>query len=317
MKAATLHRFGAPLKLSEWPDPEVHGEETLVRVLGAGVCHTDLHIIDGRFPTLPLPRVLGHEIAGHAEGIGEVLVYASWGCRTCALCQRGEEQLCPRATEPGWVRDGGYAEYVVVPSRRYLLPLGDLDPVRAAPLADAGLTPYRAVRRIRQWLLPGSTAIVIGAGGLGQFAVQYLKLLTEARVIAVDPSEPKRRRAEELGANETASPGDQLPPARVVLDFVGSDETLRLAAGVVERTGILVQIGEGIGCLPFGFGLVPHEVHITNSVWGSLTELASVLEHANRGEVNWHVDTLGLDQANEALDRLRRGEVAGRLVLVP
>jgi len=290
-----------------------------VRVRGAGVCHTDLHMIDGLWPELPLPRVLGHEIAGEADGIGPVLVYPCWGCGACELCRRGEEQLCPNAAEAGWVRDGGYAELVLVPSRRYLLPLRGLDPVRAAPLADAGVTPYRAVRRVRGWLRRGGTALVIGAGGLGQFAVQYLKLLTTARVVAVDLDERKRAAARELGADEAVSPEQvgELGRAGVVLDVVGSNETLALSAATVEPTGIVVQIGEAGGRVSFGHATVPAEAHFTTASWASIDDLKAVLEHANRGEVTWRVETLPLARINEGLDRVRRGDVVGRLVITP
>lgn len=315
MRAAVLQEFGSPLVLEERPDPEPRGDEVLVRVRGAGVCRSDLHIVDGLFPELPLPLVLGHEIAGEAPGIGEVLVYSAWGCGDCGFCRRREEQLCLRSVEAGWLRDGGYADVVLVPSRRYLFPLDGLDPVHAAPLADAGVTPYRAVRRVRDALRAGDTAVVIGAGGLGQFAIQYLRLLTDARVVAVDPAETKRGRALELGAEDAVPPGGLDLSARVVLDFVGSDATLELAGRTVERAGVVVQIGEGGGTLPFSFASVPYEATVTTSAWGSLEDLAAVLDLARRGEIEWHVETLRLEDANVALDRLRRGEVLGRLVL--
>ena len=316
MRAAVLRAFGSPLELEERPEPTPRGDEVLVRVRGAGVCRSDLHIADGRYPELPLPLVLGHEIAGEADG-GDVLVSAAWGCGECSFCRRGDDQLCARAAEAGWLRDGGYAELVLVPSRRYLLPLDGLDPVRAAPLADAGVTPYRTVRRVSDALGAGETALVIGAGGLGQFAVQYLRLLTGARVIVVDLEEEKRRRALELGADEALPPDELDRPARVVLDFVGSDETLALAAQAVERTGVVVLVGESGGSLPFAFGRVPYEATFTTSTWGSRADLAAVLDLARRGELEWHVESLPLELANDAHERLRRGDVLGRLVLTP
>src|SRR5438477_3130738 len=123
MKAAVLFERRGPLVIEERPVPQPGPKEVLVRVIGAGICHTDLHIIDGAFPELPLPRILGHEISGEAENLGPVLVYPCSECRRCEYCGRGQEQLCSNAEEPGWIRDGGYAEWVVVPSRRYLLPL--------------------------------------------------------------------------------------------------------------------------------------------------------------------------------------------------
>jgi alcohol dehydrogenase, propanol-preferring len=319
VNAAVLRRVGAPLRLEDRPAPQPRGEEVLVRVRGAGVCHSDLHMIDGLIPGLPLPRVLGHEIAGEADGLGAVLVYASWGDGTCSWCRRGEEQLCARAAEPGWARDGGYAEAVVVPSRRYLLPLGDLDPVRAAPLADAGVTAYRAVRRVRPWLADGGTAVVLGAGGLGQFAIQFLRRAGDAQVVAVDPDQAKRDQAHRLGADHAAAAADDLEPAAAaaVLDLVGSDATMAEAARLVRPTGVVMVVGEAGGRLPFGFGAVPHEAHLTTSVWGSHRDLAAVVELARAGALRWEVEVLPLHRVNEALERLRRGQVRGRLVLTP
>jgi propanol-preferring alcohol dehydrogenase len=321
MRAAVLKKFKAPLELEERARPVPTGEQVLVRVLGAGVCHSDLHISEGAYPELPLPLIIGHEIAGEVEGIGPVLVYANWGEGKCRFCQQGEEQLCQAVTEAGWLKDGGYAEYVLVPSPRYLFGLEGLDPVKAAPLADAGLTSYRAVKRLKSWLPPqqsAATVVVLGTGGLGQFAIQFLKLLTPARVIAVDVSETKRQRALELGADEVASPKDlSAVSARAVLDLVGSDETLALATTIVEKTGIVMQVGEAGGKMNFGLGFVPHEAHFTTSISGSLPDLADVLNFARRGEIQWQVETLPLEQANLALARLKQGQVAGRLILIP
>ena len=146
MRAAVLREFGAPLVLEERPEPVARGDEVVVRVRGAGVCRSDLHIVDGGYPQIPLPLVPGHEIAGEVAGIGDVLVHAAWGCGQCSFCRGGNEQLCSLAAEAGWGRDGGYADAVLVPSPRYLLPLDGIDPATAAPLADAGLTPFRAGR---------------------------------------------------------------------------------------------------------------------------------------------------------------------------
>ena len=152
MRAMVLRRPGTPLALEEQADPRASPGQIVVRTLGAGVCRSDVHMADGDIRNLPLPIVLGHEITGRAEDAGDVLVYASWGDGTCEWCRQGLEQLCPGAAEPGWVVDGGFADYVLVPDRRFLLPLDGLDPVKAAPLADAGVTPYRAVQRIpRPW----------------------------------------------------------------------------------------------------------------------------------------------------------------------
>jgi len=184
-------------------------------------------------------------------------------------------------------------------------------------LADAGVTPYRAVSRALPWLRAGVTVLVFGAGGLGQFAIQYLRLLTAATVVAVDPSQAKRQRALSLGAHDAAAPGDDLPAAGAVFDFVGSDATLRQAVEHVLPAGVVMVVGEAGGRIPFGFADVPYEVHLTSSVWGSYDDLRAVLGIAQRGDLTWDVEPLPLDQANEALSRLRNGEVAGRIVLTP
>jgi propanol-preferring alcohol dehydrogenase len=306
---------GAPLVFEDRPVPEPRGEEVLVRVRGVGVCHSDLHIVEEE--ERPRPLVLGHEIAGEAADIGDVLVYPAWGCLECRFCHAGEEQLCPQVETAGFDRDGGYAEYVLVPSRRYLLSLDGLDPVRAAPLADAGLTPYRAVRRVRDRLDDGKTLVVVGAGGLGQFAVQYGKLLTAARVVAVDVDEGKRARARELGADDAVAPAEADVRAAAVIDFVGSDDTLVLAAQIVQPTGAILHVGAAGGRLIYGFNALASEATIGTSILGSLDELRAVLEQARRAEIEWDVEALPLDRANDALDRLRRGNVVQRLVLTP
>lgn len=317
MKAVLLRSFGHELQMADIPRPRPKGEEVLVKVLGAGVCHSDLHIIDGRFPNLVLPLVLGHEVSGYVEDLGNVLVYASWGCGNCKHCMSEQEQLCEAATEPGWVRDGGYAEFLLVPTRRYLFPLEDLDPVHSAPLADAGLTSFRAVRRVQGRLSSRSTTLVIGAGGLGQFAIQYLKMLTDSKVIAVDRDENKLLLATGLGADEVFTPSTEMPRLQCVLDFVGSDETLALGTGNLERGGTLVVVGEAGGKVPFGFGRIPHESWLSTSVWGSRSDLKEVIDLARRKKITWPVEVLPLERANEAILRLRNGNVRGRQVLTP
>lgn len=333
MRAAVLRRPGRLLVTGDWPDPHPRGDQRLVRVRAAGLCGSDLHMVDGKIAG-PLPRVLGHEIAGHVDGLGDVLVYPCWSDGSCEFCRRGLEQLCPASAEPGWAVDGGFAERLLVPHPKFLLPLEGLDPIHAAPLADAGVTAYRAVTRARPWLMPGATALVIGVGGLGQFAIQFLRLLTGARVIAVDTTPAKRRMALALGAEEAVGAddrngggdegfggdngaGDELPPAHVAFDFVGTSATIRQAVASIVPTGLVMLVGEAGGQVPFGFTNVPYEACLTTSVWGSRADLEAVLDHAWRGDLTWQVEPVPLDRANEALDRLREGTVAGRIVLVP
>jgi propanol-preferring alcohol dehydrogenase len=317
VRAVVLDAFGERLRLEERPEPRAeHDDQAVVRVLASGVCHSDLHVAEGYFSTTPLPIVLGHEIAGEIGG-ERVLIYTPWGCGNCRWCDAGEEMICPDSRECGMLQDGGYADYLLVPSKRYLFPLGDLDPPQAAPLGCGGLTAFRAVKHARPWLRHGARILVLGAGGLGQFAIQFIRLLSDAAVWAGDVSGQKQARALELGAEVAAAPDELEGPVDVVLDFVASNETLATAARLVDRKGLVAAVGLFEGRIPFGLGAVPHEAHFMSSIWGSLDDLRELIELAQREPLEYTIETLSLEQAQEAHDRLRRGEAAGRLVLVP
>lgn len=344
MRAIRLNAAGEALHLEEVLLPEPAGTQVRVRVGGAGVCHTDLHIVDGIQARVELPRILGHEVAGWLDAIGPgadralrrarlsigdpVVVHGGWGCGECAECARGEEQRCERSVAPGFQADGGYAEAMLVPHPRHLVALGDLEPAHAAPLADAGITPYRAVRRAEAWLRPGARVLVIGAGALGQFALQLLRLLPDGGrdlVIAVRELDPARlERAAELGA-DVGLPAVEPDLTRaglgghadVVLDFVGTDDTLAHAAEVVAPGGAILLVGEAGGHLPFGFDAPTIEAWVTTVAWGSHDDLRQVVRLARRSRLRWTTHAVPLADATAAHDRLRAGTVEGRLVLVP
>lgn len=344
MLAARLEATGEPMRLVDVARPRPSGTEVLVRVAGCGVCHTDLHIVDGTQTRVELPLTLGHEVAGYVEAAGpaaaaalrrarvavgdSVLVYGGWGCGECRECRGGSEQRCERSRAPGFQVDGGYAEAMIVPDARHLVPLGALDPVRAAPLADAGVTPYRAVRRADAWLTPGARVLLIGCGALGQFALQYLRLVPpegNELMVGVRELDPARlEQASSLGANVGVLDGDAAMarealggPADVVLDFVGRDQTLRLATEVVAPGGLVMLVGEAGGHVSFGFDRQPVESWLTTVAWGSRDDLRDVVRLAQRGRLRWSVEPVPLRDVARAHARLRAGEVDGRLVLVP
>jgi propanol-preferring alcohol dehydrogenase len=344
MQALQLTAMQQPPELREVPEPDPGPGQVVVRIGAAGACHSDLHLIHDFEPgMLPyeLPFTLGHENAGwvHAVGAGverlevgePVAVYGPWGCGRCHRCRRGMENYCENAAELGAAggglgRDGGMAPYQLVPSARLLVPLGDLDPARAAPLTDAGLTPYHAVKRSLPLLVPGSTVVVIGVGGLGHLAVQILRALTAARIVAVDQRDRALDLAREVGADEAARTDEAATVigeltrgkgADVVLDFVGVDATMRLGAQVARPLGHLTVVGIGGGTLPFGFFGVPYEVSVATTYWGSVTELMEVLALAAAGHVAAHTRTFPLAEAPRAYELLAAGEVDGRAVIVP
>lgn len=327
MKAVELQAVGAGLVVTDRPRPAAPEGGTVIDVTACGVCHSDVHVVDGVYPS-PLPLVLGHEVTGVHPDLGPVIVYAPWGCGRCRFCLAGEEMLCPDGREAGIFADGGYAEAMAVPDPRYLHPLDGLDPVTSAPLACGGLTAFRAVKHALPTLrAAGADAraphrvIVLGAGGLGQFAIQYLRLMTDAEVVVGDPSPAKQARAVELGARVAAAPDDLIDqdtgPATVVIDFAGADQSLAAAARLVARQGMVVVVGLYGGRIPFGLGAVPHEARFMSSIWGSPAELDELLALARREHIEHTVEVMALADAELAHQRLRRGEVAGRVVLVP
>ena len=344
MLAARLHAPGEALRLVEVPRPEPTGSEVLVRVAGCGVCHTDLHIVDGTQTRVELPLTLGHEVAGYVEAAGPasgpalrragvaigdpVLVFGGWGCGSCRECLGGAEQRCERSRAPGFQRDGGYAEAMLVPHARHLVPLGSLDPVRAAPLADAGVTPYRAVRRAEPWLTAGARVLLIGCGALGQFALQYLRLVppdgSDLRVAVRELDAARLERAASLGADVGLLDGDAAmardalgAAADVILDFVGNDRTLELSSELVAPGGLVMLVGEAGGHLAFGFDRPGVESWLTTVAWGSHADLRDVVRLAQGGRLEWNVERVPLRDVADAHARLRAGEVDGRLVLVP
>jgi alcohol dehydrogenase, propanol-preferring len=344
MRAVRLRVSGEPLTLEDVPHPAPTGTEVVLRVGGAGVCHTDLHIADGTQTRVELPVTLGHEVAGWIEsagpaaetllrrghlGIGDaVVVSGGWGCGACRECRSGAEQRCPESRAPGFQLDGGCAEAMLVPHPRHLVALGSLDPSRAAPLADAAVTPYRAISRAMPWLTPRSRVLLIGCGALGQFALQLLRLVPPDGVelhVGVRELDPRRlEQASALGADIVVLDGDADMarealggPADVVMDFVGAESTLAHAADVVAPGGLVMLVGESGGSLAFGFDGPPVESWLTTVAWGSASDLAEVVGLARRGQLAWSVENMPLAAAAAAHERLRAGDVEGRLVLVP
>jgi propanol-preferring alcohol dehydrogenase len=348
MRALRLMAWKSDPVLVEVDEPTPGPGEVLVRIGGAGACHSDLHLMRefdaGLLPWGP-PFTLGHENAGWIESLGSgvvglevgepVAVYGPWGCGTCERCRVGVETYCENpsgAPVPmgggGLGLDGGMAELMIVPHTRHLVPLPDgLDPVHAAPLTDAGLTPYHAVRRSWEKLVPGSTAVVIGAGGLGHLAVQIIKATTAARVIAVDTRQAALTLARESGADLAILSGDgtagQIREATegrgadVVLDFVGTDGTLALGAAAARMLGDLTLVGIAGGSLSVSFFSVPYELSVQSTYWGSRSELVEVLDLGARGLLRPKITTFSLEQAMDAYRHMEEGTADGRAVIIP
>ena len=345
MRAVVFGSYQTFPSLEEVERPEPGAGEVLLKVAAAGACHSDVAVYrefaEGAPGAIPPSFVLGHENSGWVEEIGAgvsgiatgdaYLVYGPIGCRRCKACARGQDILCENAASQPYLgvglgRDGGMAEYVVVPARN-LVPLGDTDPIVAAPLTDAALTPYHAIKNALPHLGGGGrSALVIGLGGLGQLAVQILTALTGVRVIATDVKLDAMRRAETTGAVTVAAGDTQLEAIRQItggrgvdaaFDFVGTTSTIKAAQASIAPRGRITVVGIANGVIDWSFFSTPFESLLTNTYWGTIDDLFEVVDMYRAGQIRPEIERFALDDALEAYRRLEAGELSGRAVVVP
>ncbi|MGI5217937.1 NAD(P)-dependent alcohol dehydrogenase [Nocardia sp. CA-290969] len=344
MLAVQLTAWGAEPELREIPLPRPRGEELLIQVAAAGLCRSDLHVMDAAAGSFdyPLPLTLGHEVAGTVveagpaadhDWIGEqVVVHGIWGCGGCRNCLRGRENYCLRLRPRdgrgapignGLGYPGGLAEAVLVPAARFLVRSAGVDPVHCAPLADAGLTAYHAVREHRDLIDAQSVCLVIGVGGLGHFALQILRAFGAGQIVAVDTRAEAREMARRLGADAVfedaaAAAGALGEGADLILDFAGAPSTVAPAAAALAPGGRLSVVGSAGGRITAGkdVGLAAGW-GISAPFWGPRADLAAVVEMARRGALHVTAQTYPLTAAVEVYRQLRSGGITGRAVLVP
>jgi NAD+-dependent secondary alcohol dehydrogenase Adh1 len=340
VKAALMSAYRQPLELVERPEPEPRRpRDVVVRIGGAGVCATDLHSIDGLMEVagVKVPLVLGHENAGWVHAVGDgvtsaavgdpVLLYPPYSCGLCVPCRRGLDMHCERHEFTGLTRDGGFAEYVLVDERSLVpLPPG-LDPAETAPQADAGLTAYHAVKRLLPRLVPGTTTVLIGIGGVGHIALQLVRVLGGGAAIAVDTDERRRKLAAELGADQVlGEEADVIGAVReltggagadVVLDFVATDETHAAGVEMLAQRGLYSTVGYGGLVSVPSIAFVSREIEVVGNLVGNWVDLWEIVQLHGRGEITLRTETHPLEDVNEVLDRLRQGDITGRAVLVP
>ena len=347
MKAVQYRTFGGSPEVVEVDTPVPGPGQVLVKVTAAGLCHSDVFVMsipEDQYFLGGLPLTLGHEGVGTVAELGAgvsgikvgqpVAVYGPWGCGVCHQCAQGHENYCQRAAElnilvPGLGAPGAMAEYMIVDSPRHLVDIGDLDPAIAAPLTDAALTPYHAIKASLPKLGAGTTAVVLGAGGLGHLGIQILRELSGSRIIALDVDGAKLSLAKESGADVTMLSTDpevvekvrELTHGRMadgVFDFAGFQESLDVARLLVGVGGDFRIVGLGMGgaTIPVGFFATPYEASIATTYWGYRQELIEVIEMAQAGRLNVHVERFSIDQAPEAYERLHHGTLIGRGVVV-
>ncbi|MCD2147042.1 NAD(P)-dependent alcohol dehydrogenase [Gordonia paraffinivorans] len=347
MLAVQLIDWGRAPEVREIPDPEPTGGELVIDVDAAGLCLSDLHVMDtpsGVFD-YPLPLTLGHEVAGTVSAAGPdadaswigktVVVHGIWSCGTCRNCARGRENYClALAREPGGRNPrignglghpGGLAERLLVPSSDVLVPTAGLDPTVAAPLADAGLTAYHAISSNSDLIDSATVALVIGVGGLGHMAIQILRAMGVGTVFAVDNREQARTLAVSLSADAAYTSVDEAASdirahggADIVLDFAGAPATVESASTVLGPGGRLVIVGTAGGRLTVGKDLgLASGWQVRAPFWGTRADLAEVVALAAAGHLTAETVTFDLSEAPSAYERLRRGELPGRAVVLP
>ncbi|TQS46954.1 NAD(P)-dependent alcohol dehydrogenase [Cryptosporangium phraense] len=341
MRAVQLSRYDTSPVLTEVPEPTITGPlDVVVRIGGAGVCRTDLHVIEGQWQQksgVTLPYTLGHENAGWVHAVGPAVTNVSVGdpvilhplatCGLCPACRLGDDVHCENSRFPGIDSDGGYADLLKTNARAVVKLDHSLQPADVAALADAGLTAYHAARKAAAALRPGHKAVIIGAGGLGHIGIQVLRALTPAELIVVDRSWEALGLAEQLGAQHiVASDGSEVDAVRdltdghgaeAVLDFVGEGGAVEAGLGMLRRAGNYYVIGYGGELRVPMIDVISTEVNFVGNLVGSYTDLAELMVLAAAGAVTLHTRRYPLSSYSDALDDLDKGEVRGRAILVP
>jgi len=341
VKAVRLHKFHDMPVVDDVPEPTISGPlDVIVKIGGAGVCRTDLHIVEGQWDSrmhTPLPYILGHENAGWVHEVGSAVTNVAVGdtvilhptptCGLCRACRAGDDMHCVNSSFPGLSRDGGMAEYLLT-SARACVPLDpETQPKDVAALADAGITAYHAVKKALPLLYPGTTTVVIGAGGLGHIGVQCLAALSATRIIVVDRNPDALKLAEQIGADVTVvADGGQVEAVRdltggagadVVLDFVAEQGAEMDGWEMTAPAGSYFVIGYG-GTLQIPtLDIISTERNIIGNIVGTYNDLAELMALAQGGKVTLHTKTYPLDAAPDALADLDAGRVRGRAILVP
>jgi NAD+-dependent secondary alcohol dehydrogenase Adh1 len=341
MKAVRLHQFHTEPVVDDVPEPVIGGPlDVIVKIGGAGVCRTDLHIIEGQWDAAmqtPLPYILGHENAGWVHEVGSavtnvqpgdtVILHPTPTCGLCRACRAGDDMHCEDASFPGLSRDGGMAEYLLTSARACIKLNPETRPQDVAALADAGITAYHAVRKAIPLLYPGTTCVVIGAGGLGHIGIQCLATLTATTIIVVDANPDALKLASDLGAQHAVvADGSQRQAvadltggrgAHVVLDFVAEQGAEADGWAMTRRAGSYFVIGYGGTVHIPTLDIISTERNIIGNIVGTYNDLAELMALAQAGKVTLHTRVYPLGAAADAFADLDAGRVRGRAILVP
>ncbi|MFF9606962.1 NAD(P)-dependent alcohol dehydrogenase [Streptomyces sp. NPDC014684] len=341
MRAVQVVGYGRDPEMTDVPEPSVTGPyDVVVRIGGAGVCRTDLHILEGQWAQksgVTLPYTIGHENAGWVHAVGsavtnvaegdKVIVHPLITCGLCRACRSGDDVHCEQSLFPGIDTAGGYAEYLKTSARSVIRIDESLEPADVAALADAGLTAYHAVAKAARKLRPGDRCVVIGAGGLGHIGVQVLKALTAAEIVVVDRNPDAVKLAGSIGADHgVVADGGQVEQvleltggggAEVVIDFVGEGGATRDGVRMLRRAGDYHVVGYGENIDVPTIDIISNEINFIGNLVGSYNDLRELMVLAAQGRVRLHTTPYPLDRFQDALADLDAGRVRGRAILVP
>jgi NAD+-dependent secondary alcohol dehydrogenase Adh1 len=341
MRAVRLHEYDKRPTVDEIAEPQITGpNDVIVKIGGAGLCRTDLHLVEGQWAEktgTPLPFTLGHENAGWVHEVGSAVEHLSPGdtvilhpqatCGLCRACRAGDDMHCGNSFFPGLNTDGGMADYLRTGVRAVVKIDPKLQPADVAALADAGLTAYHAVRKTVPLLYPGTKAVLIGAGGLGHIGIQALRALTPAEIVVVDRSEGALALAKSIGAHYTVlADGSHVQQvldltdgngAEVVIDFVGERGAEHDGVAMLRRAGSYFVIGYGGAINVPTIDIISTEINFVGNLVGTFNDLDELMTLAAQGQVKLHTQSYPLDAVNDAMDDLDAGRLRGRGILVP
>ncbi|WP_106215369.1 NAD(P)-dependent alcohol dehydrogenase [Kineococcus rhizosphaerae] len=341
MRAVRVVGYHRNLELTEVPVPEVTGPfDVVVRIGGAGVCRTDLHILEGQWAEksgVTLPYTIGHENAGWVTAVGsavtnvaegdKVILHPNITCGLCRACRSGDDVHCVDKVFPGIDSDGGYAEFLKTSARSVVKIDDALEPADVAALADAGLTAYHACAKAARRLRPVDRVVVIGAGGLGHIGIQVLAAMTAAEIVVVDRNPDAVKLALEIGAHHAVvADGSQVEQvleltgglgAEVVVDFVGEGGSTSQGVRMLRQAGDYHVVGYGENIDVPTIDIISAEINFIGNLVGSYNDLTELMALAARGLVTLHTAKYALDDVQTAIDDLDGGRVRGRAILVP
>ncbi len=343
MKVVRVVGYHQDLQLDEVPDPQVAGPlDVVVRIGAAGVCRTDLHILEGQWAEksgVQLPYTIGHENAGWVHAVGEAVTGLAVGdkvilhplvtCGLCRACRAGDDVHCENSAFPGINTDGGYAEYLLTTARSVIKLDASLEPADVAALADAGLTAYHAAAKAARLLRPGQVAVLIGAGGLGHIGIQVMKAISAATLVVVDRNPEALALARDLGADHTVQADeaggfvDEVLAltgghgAEAVIDFVAEGGSTATGVRMLRRAGSYYVVGYGENINLPTIDIINSEINIVGNLVGSYNDLAELMTLAAQGKVVLHTTVYKLEEFQQAIDDLSAGRVRGRAILVP